>query len=94
MLKTHCRKNRKQYAEKYESVYVDVTTKCNKKLTIGTVYRPLKLQVADDTSLYKIDSETQNNEALIIGDLNCPSVDWNLIHGDQEGNRFVEMVED
>ncbi len=59
------------------------------------MYRPPKLQAADDTALYEeINSITQNKEAVIIGDFNCPNVDWNLIHGDQEGNRLVEMIED
>ncbi len=81
--------------EKYDSVYVDITTERNKKLTTGTVYRPAKLQTADDTALYEeINSTIQNKEAIIIGDFNCPNVDWNLMHGDPEGNRLVEMVED
>ncbi len=82
-------------AEKYDSVYVDITTERNRKLTIGTVYRPPKLQAADDTALYEeINTITRNKEAVIIGDFNCPNVDWNLMHGDQEGNRLVEMIED
>ncbi len=86
---------KKQDAEKYDSVYVDKTTERNRKFTIGTVYRPPKLQVADDTALYEeINSITRNKEAVIIGDFNCPNVDWNLMHGDQEGNRLVEIIED
>ncbi len=58
-------------AEKYDSVYVD-TTERNRKLTIGTVYRPPKLQAADDTALYEeINTITRNKEAVIIGDFNC-----------------------
>ncbi len=82
-------------AEKYDSVYVDITTERKRKLTIGTVYRPPKLQAADDTALYEeINSTIQNKEAIIFGDFNCPNVDWNLMHGDQEGNRLVEMIDD
>ncbi len=46
---------KKLYAEKYDSValYVDLTTERNRMLTIGTVYRPPKLQAADDTALYE-----------------------------------------
>ncbi len=76
-------------------VYVDITTERNRKLTIGTVYRLPRLQAADDTALYEeINSITQNKETVIIGDFNCPNVDWNLMHGDQEGNRLVEMIQD
>ncbi len=66
----------KQDAERYDTVYVDITTECNRKLTIDTVYRPPKLQAADDAILYQeINSITQNKEAVIIGDFNCPNVD-------------------
>ncbi len=85
----------KQDAEKYDSVFVEITIERNRKLTIGTVYRPPILQAADDTALYEeIKLVTQNKDAVIIGDFNCPRVDWDLMHGDQEGNRLVEMVED
>ncbi len=58
------------------------------------MYGPPKLQAADDTVLYEeINPITQNKEAVIIGNFNCPNVDWNLMHGDQEGNKLVEMVE-
>ncbi len=59
------------------------------------MYRPPKLQAADDSALYdEINVITQNKDAIIIGDFNCPNVDWNLMHGDQESNTLVEMVED
>ncbi len=41
----------KQDAENDDSVYVDITHN-NKKLILATVYRPPKLQAADDTALY------------------------------------------
>ncbi len=45
------------------------------------------------TALYEeINTITRNKEAVIIGDFNCPNVDWNLMHGDQESNRLVEII--
>ncbi len=41
----------KQDAENYDSVYVEITHN-NKKLVLATVYRPPKLQAADDIALY------------------------------------------
>ncbi len=59
------------------------------------MYRPPKLEAADDTALYEeINSITQTKEAVIIGDFNYPNVDWNLMNGEQDGNRLVEMAED
>ncbi len=67
-------------AENYDTIYVDITSERNRKLTFGTVYRPPKLQAADDTALYEEINSTQNKKAIIIGDFNCPNVDWNLMH--------------
>ncbi len=51
--------------------------------------------MVDDTALYEeIKSVIQNKQALIIGDFNCPSIDWTSMNGDRQGNRLIEMVED
>ncbi len=85
----------KHDAEKYDSVYVEITTSNNKKLTLATVYRPPKLRATDDTDLHnEIYPLIQCKDAIIIGDFNCANVDWNLLTGDQEGSRLIEMVED
>ncbi len=84
----------KQDAENYESVFVEITTN-NKKLTLAIVYRPPKQQAANDIALYEEPhSLTQSKEAIIIGDSNCPNIDWRQFTGDQEGNRLIEMVQD
>ncbi len=84
----------KQDSEKYDTVYIEGTTSKH-KLTIGTVYRPPKQQAADDTALYaEIQAMTQNKQSVIIGDFNCPNIDWATLNGDQEGNRLLEMLED
>ncbi len=77
------------------TVYVDITTGRNRKLTFRTVYRQPKLHAPDTTALHeKINSITQNKDAIIIGDFNCSNVDWNRIHGVKEGKWLVEMAED
>ncbi len=84
----------KQDAENYDSVYVEITHN-KKKLILATVYRPPKLQAVDDTALYnEIQSLIQDKNAIVIGDFNCANVDRRLLIGDQEGSRFINMVED
>ncbi len=62
---------------------------------IGTIYRPPNSQAADDIALCEeIISVIQNKQAVIVGDYNCPSIDWTSVNGDREGNRFIEMAED
>ncbi len=66
----------KQNADNYDSLYVEISTKSN-KIMIATVHRSPKAQAADDTALYKeIKSVIQNKQSVIIGDFNCPSIDW------------------
>ncbi len=51
-----------------------------------TVYRPPKLQAADDTALYnEIQSLILGKNATAIGDFNCANVGWRLLIWDQEG---------
>ncbi len=58
----------------------------NKKIILAIVYRPPKLQVADDTTLYnEIQSLIQGRNAIVIDDFNCANVDRGLVIGDQEG---------
>ncbi len=84
----------KEDAQKDDSIYVEFTNG-NKKVTIATAYRPPKQQPADNAALYEeIQTTIRNKNAVVIGDFNCPNINWNLMHGDQEGNRLVEMVAD
>ncbi len=77
------------------TVYIEVATSRHNKFTIGTVYRPPKQQAADNAALYaKIQAMTQNKQSVIIGDFNCPNIDWTTLNGDQEGNRLLEMLGD
>ncbi len=64
----------KQDAENYDSVFVEITHN-NKKLVLATVYRPPKLQAADDTALYnEIQSLIQGKNTMVIGDFNRANV--------------------
>ncbi len=85
----------KQDFEKYDTVYVELETSKHNKITIGTVYSPPKQQGADDAALYEeIHTITQNKQSVIIREFNCSNVDWTTMHGDREGNRLLEMLED
>ncbi len=80
--------------QKTMTVYVETNTKPN-KTTIATIYRPPKSQAADDIGLFEeIKSVIQNKQAVIIGDFNCPSIDWTPMNGEREGNRLIEMADD
>ncbi len=63
-------------------------------LIYAAVCRPPKTQAANDAALYEeISSKIQYKQA-IVGDFNCPNVDWGLMIWDREGSRRIEMVED
>ncbi len=67
-------------------------TSRHNKLTIGTVYRPPKQKATDNAALYEeIQTITQNKQSVIIGDFNCPNIDWATMNGHQEANRLLEM---
>lgn len=80
-----CFKIRKQDAEKYVSVYIEITTHNNKKIILVTVHWPTTLQTTDDTSLYnEVHSQLQGKNAITIGDFNCSNADWGLLTADQK----------
>ncbi len=85
----------KEDSDKYDTVYVEPETSKHNKITNGTVHRPPKQQAVDDAALYEeIHTITQNKQSDIIGDFNCSKIDWTTLHGDREGNKFLEMLED
>ncbi len=74
-------KMEKQNAEEYNTVYVEITHDSN-KMILATVYRPPKLQAADDTAVYnEIQFQIQGKNAIVIGDFKCANVDWGLLIG-------------
>ncbi len=75
------------------TVYVEVNTK-SIKITIATINRPPKSQAADDIALHEeIKSVIQNKQAVIVGDFNCPNIDWTAMSWDTVGNRLTEIAE-
>ncbi len=81
--------------QNYDTVYVELTTTVNKNVMVAIVYRPPKQLRTDDTALYEeIQSTIRNKNTVVVGDFNCPSINWNSMHGDHEGSRLLEMVED
>ncbi len=74
-------------------MYVEMSTK-SARYDCDHLPTP-KAQAADDTVLYEeIKSVIQNKQAVIIGNFNCPNIDWASVNGDREGNRHNEMAED
>ncbi len=85
----------KQDAQNYDTVFVELTTTGNKELLVAIVCRLPKHIRTDDTALYEeIQSTIRNKNAVIFGAYNCPNIHWNSIHGDQEINRLIEMLDD
>ncbi len=58
----------KKKKKKYGTVYEEIKHK-NKKIMLATVYRPTKIQTADDIALYdEIQSLILNNNAIVVTD--------------------------
>ncbi len=72
-----------------------ITTTGNKKIMVAIIYRPPRQQRTDDTAIYEeIQSNIRIINAVIVGDFNCPNINWNSMHGYQNGSRLIEKVED
>ncbi len=78
-----------------DTVYVELTTRGNKKLMVAIVYRPPKRQRSEDTAVYEeIQYTIRYKNAVIVGDFNSPNMNWSSIYGDHQGSRLIEMVVD
>ncbi len=78
----------------YDSLYVEVTEK-NKKYVLGVIYRPPKQSEENDKKLYnEIKSIIKDENAVICGDFNNPSVNWSTLSSDREGRRLIELTEE
>ncbi len=78
----------------YDSLYVEVTEK-NKKNVLDVVYRPPKQTRENYKKLYnEIKSIIKDKNAIICGDFNNPSVNWQTLSSDREGRRLIELAEE
>ena len=81
--------------EACDTLYVEINANRNKKIIVAVVYRPPKQNAADDLSLYdEIRTIIHSKDAVIMGDFNCPNIDWNSMAGDPEGTRLVDLIDD
>ena len=85
----------KRDVEAYDTLYVEINANRNKKIIVAVVYRPPKQNAADDLALYEeIRTIIHSKDAVIMGDFNCPNIDWNSMAGDPEGARLVDLIDD
>lgn len=68
---------------------------CDPALQIFVVYRPPHQDIDSDTRLYTdISQLLRDRESLVLGDFNCPAVDWDLGVSVGEGSRLVQFMQD
>lgn len=64
-----------------------------KELYLYLVYRPPHQSVEKDESLYRhIRTAIKDKFCIIMGDFNCPKIDWKNRTADVEGRRLLDLV--
>jgi len=64
------------------------------KLTFVNVYRPPNTSPETDVLLYGELRKISVGHIIIVGDFNCPNVNYDLLDADNEGMRLLEFLDD
>src|SRR5215469_8014374 len=64
------------------------------KLTFVNVYRPPNTSPETDVLLYRELRKVSVGHIVIVGDFNCPNVNYDLLDADNEGRRLLEFLDD
>lgn len=66
----------------------------NMNLNLINVYRPPSSPSVIDIPLYTELSKISNGNTIIVGDFNCPNINYSLLDADAEGNRLLKFLGD
>ena len=85
------------YLSTHEALYIKIRSNNDQSSSIKLilVYRPPNSSESFDVSLYnEIKSNVGTGNIVIMGDFNCPSVNWDSFVCDSEGNRLLTTMDD
>ena len=77
-----------------ESILVELFSG-KEKLVMGVAYRPPN--ATDDLTtalLHEIDRASSHSNLYIVGDFNCSNIDWDVLIGDPQEERLIEIIQD
>ena len=77
-----------------EHYWVNLFHENKQTMTIGIIYRPPGTPAEDDLKMQQLlkdlDKSLNNNQILVMGDFNCPDIDWKL--RDSKDKRQAELL--
>jgi len=78
------------------SVWIRITQGNKKKAIIGVVYRSPNSSIENNSNLRLVLEEmcNESDQSIIVGDFNYPSIDWELLSGDNSSDEFLEFTQD
>ena len=82
-----------------ESIWAEIAidTAANKRLKIGTIYRPPNISEDLDACLHeeiRYFTSNNNQDVIILGDFNLPDINWDDKTGPGASQRLIEVVND
>jgi hypothetical protein len=78
-----------------ESVWVDITVNNKDTLTVGMCYRPKDINQEHNTRLEKLIKSASEKWAIILGDFNHPTINWNdFSYTEKADGYFIDFVND
>ena len=77
-----------------EAVWAKISLSKNSHLLVGACYRSPSSTTEENMQLTKVVETSANNCALIFGDFNYPSIDWENLDADNSSRYFLNLVTD
>ena len=77
-----------------EAVWAKISLSKNSHLLVEVCYRSSSSTMEENMQLTKVIETAANNCALIFGDFNYPSIDWENLDADNSSRYFLNLVTD
>jgi len=76
-----------------ESLWIRIPTSQTRSMLVGVCYKSPTAKDDEVKSMYEAIEKASSCQSLILGDFNCPSIDWSTLHCDSSDQHFVHLIQ-
>ena len=76
-----------------ESLWIRIPTSQTRSMLVGVCYKSPTAKDDEVKSMYEAIEKASSCQSLILGDFNCPSIDWSTLHCDSSDQYFVHLIQ-
>jgi hypothetical protein len=76
-----------------ESLWIRLQMSQTRCMLIGVCYKSPTAKDEEVKSMYEAIEKASSCQSMILGDFNCPSIDWSTLHCDSSDQPFVDLTQ-